>query len=158
MRPRKTITVYTDGSCLGNPGPGGYGIVLIYKQHQKELAKGYRLTTNNRMEMLAAVVALESLKEPCNVVLTTDSQYLRQGITQWIHGWKKKDWKTASKQPVKNVDLWKRLDAVQQQHQIEWKWVKGHSGHPLNERVDDLARAAAEDQATEIDQGYEGSQ
>ncbi|GLP96197.1 ribonuclease HI [Paraferrimonas sedimenticola] len=158
MAQTKHIRIYTDGSCLGNPGPGGYGILLTYKQHKKELSKGYRLTTNNRMEMLAAIVALESLTEPCQVTLTSDSQYLRQGITQWIHGWKKKGWKTASKQPVKNVDLWKRLDTCQQQHQIDWQWVKGHAGHPENERVDDLARIAAEEAATHIDEAYENSQ
>lgn len=107
---QKHIEIYTDGSCLGNPGPGGYGAVLKYKEHSKELSKGYQLTTNNRMEMLATIVALESLKEPCQVTLTTDSQYVRQGITQWIAKWKKNQWKTASKQPVKNVDLWQQLD------------------------------------------------
>ncbi|HEY5718557.1 MAG TPA: ribonuclease HI [Motiliproteus sp.] len=144
----KKVIAYTDGSCLGNPGPGGYGALLIYRDRdihkEKELSQGYRLTTNNRMELMAAIVALEILREPCDVVLTTDSQYVRQGITSWIQGWKRKGWKTASRQPVKNVDLWQRLDAACQQHQVDWRWVKGHSGHPENERVDDLARAAAE--------------
>ena len=139
----KQITLYTDGSCLGNPGPGGYAAVLIYKQHRKELAQGYELTTNNRMELMAAISGLQSLSEPCPVKLTTDSQYVRQGITQWIHGWKKKGWKTANREPVKNVDLWLQLDSEIQRHDVEWFWVKGHSGHPENERCDELARNAA---------------
>ncbi|NOI66624.1 ribonuclease HI [Vibrio sp. 99-8-1] len=149
----KQVEVFTDGSCLGNPGPGGYGIVLRYKQNEKQLAKGFELTTNNRMEMMAAVVALKSLKEPCQVTLTTDSQYVRQGITQWIHNWKKRGWKTADKKPVKNADLWQALDTESARHQVEWKWVKGHAGHRENEICDDIARAAAEN-PTEIDQGY----
>ena len=158
----KKVIAYTDGSCLGNPGPGGYGALLIYRDQsvhkQKELSQGYRLTTNNRMELMAAIVALEILREPCEVVLTTDSQYVRQGITSWIQGWKRKGWKTASRQPVKNVDLWQRLDAACQQHQIDWRWVKGHSGHPENERVDDLARAAAEGKNGPLlqDSGFQG--
>ncbi|BDY04528.1 ribonuclease HI [Ferrimonas sp. YFM] len=155
MTQLKSVTLYTDGSCLGNPGPGGYGVLLRYRQHTREMSEGYRLTTNNRMEMLAAIVGLESLKERCVVDLHTDSQYLRQGITQWIHGWKRKGWKTASKQPVKNVDLWKRLDEVTQKHQIEWHWVKGHSGQPENERVDDLAREAASGSDLKEDTGYQ---
>ncbi|GGB09166.1 ribonuclease H [Agarivorans gilvus] len=147
--------MFTDGSCLGNPGPGGYAALLVYQQHKKEISQGYRLTTNNRMEMLAAIVALESLTQPCKVILTTDSQYVRQGITQWIHNWKKRDWKTAAKAEVKNADLWKRLDAACQPHQLEWHWVKGHAGHPENERVDLLAREAATQNATLIDQVYE---
>ena len=139
----KQITLYTDGSCLGNPGPGGYAAVLIYKQHRKELAQGYELTTNNRMELMAAIAGLQSLSEPCQVKLTTDSQYVRQGITQWIHGWKKKGWKTANREPVKNVELWLLLDSEIQRHDVEWFWVKGHSGHPENERCDELARNAA---------------
>ncbi len=130
-------------------------MLLRYRQHTREMSEGYRLTTNNRMEMLAAIIGLESLKEPCVVDLHTDSQYLRQGITQWIHGWKRKGWKTASKQPVKNVDLWKRLDEVTQKHQIEWHWVKGHSGQPENERVDDLAREAASGNELKEDTGYQ---
>ena len=140
----KQITLYTDGSCLGNPGPGGYAAVLIYKQHRKELAQGYELTTNNRMELMAAIAGLQSLSEPCQVKLTTDSQYVRQGITQWIHGWKKKGWKTANREPVKNVDLWLQLDSEIQRHDVEWFWVKGHSNHPENDRVDQLAREAIE--------------
>lgn len=156
MAELKQIQAFTDGSCLGNPGPGGYGALLIYKGHRKELSQGYRLTTNNRMELLAAIAALETLNEQCQVILTTDSQYVRQGITQWIHGWKRKGWKTASKQPVKNVDLWKRLDEACQRHQVDWRWVKGHSGHPENERVDDLARAAAESNNLLDDEGFSG--
>ncbi|WP_163933188.1 ribonuclease HI [Paraferrimonas sp. SM1919] len=154
---RKQIQIFTDGSSLKNPGPSGYGAVLIYKQHRKELSKGYKLSTNNRMEMLAAIAALESLKEPCNVELTTDSQYVRQGITQWLPGWKKKNWLTAAKQPVKNKDLWQRLDTACEHHQVNWHWVKGHSGHPENERCDQLARTAAESNPTEIDQGYQAN-
>ena len=139
----KQITLYTDGSCLGNPGPGGYAAVLIYKQHRKELAQGYELTTNNRMELMAAIAGLQSLSEPSQVKLTNDSQNVRQGITQWIHGWKKKGWKTANREPVKNVDLWLQLDSEIQRHDVEWFWVKGHSGHPENGRCDELARNAA---------------
>ncbi len=151
----KQITLYTDGSCLGNPGPGGYAAVLIYKQHRKELAQGYELTTNNRMELMAAIAGLQSLSEPCQVKLTTDSQYVRQGITLWIHGWKKKGWKTANREPVKNVDLWLLLDSEIQRHDVEWFWVKGHSGHPENERCDELARnAALAADSRLIDSGY----
>lgn len=156
MNTTKLIQAFTDGSCLGNPGPGGYGALLVYKAHRIELSQGFVLTTNNRMELLGAIEALASLNEPCQVVLTTDSQYVRQGITQWIHGWKKKGWKTANRQPVKNVDLWQRLDALNQQHQVEWRWVKGHSGHPENERVDDLAREAAESKERLVDTGFAG--
>ncbi len=152
----KQVEIFTDGSCLGNPGPGGYGIVLRYKQTEKTLGKGYRLTTNNRMEMMAAVVALQTLKEPCHVILTTDSQYVRQGITQWIHNWKKRGWKTADKKPVKNADLWQALDKETARHTVDWRWVKGHAGHRENEMCDDLARAAAEN-PTEDDTGYQPS-
>ncbi|GAM73072.1 ribonuclease HI [Vibrio ishigakensis] len=152
----KQVEIFTDGSCLGNPGPGGYGIVLRYKGHEKQIAKGFELTTNNRMEMMAAVEALKLLKEPCEVVLTTDSQYVRQGITQWIHGWKKRGWKKADKKPVINVDLWKALDSEAQRHKIEWKWVKGHAGHRENEICDEIARAAA-DNPTDVDTGYQES-
>lgn len=154
---QQEVEVFTDGSCLGNPGPGGYGAILTYGAHRKELSQGYKRTTNNRMELLAAIVALESLKRPCKVTLTTDSQYVRQGITSWLAGWKRKGWKTASKQPVKNVDLWKRLDAASQQHDVDWKWVKGHSGHPENERCDDLARDAASGSDLLVDEGYQES-
>ncbi len=152
----KKIQLYTDGSCLGNPGPGGYGTVLIYNKHRRELAEGYLRTTNNRMEMLACIKGLETLTEACEIDLTTDSQYVRQGITQWIHNWKKRGWKTAAKAPVKNVDLWKALDEAQEKHKITWHWVKGHSGHPENERCDDLARQAAEAKPTQEDLGYDG--
>lgn len=151
---KKQVEIFTDGSCLGNPGPGGYGVVMRYKQVEKTLAKGYRLTTNNRMEMMAAVVALKTLKEPCHVSLTTDSQYVRQGITLWIHNWKKRGWKTADKKPVKNADLWQALDAETARHQVEWHWVKGHAGHRENEMCDELARSAAEN-PTEDDVGYQ---
>ena len=151
---RKQLEIFTDGSCLGNPGPGGYGAILRYKQHEKIFSVGFRLTTNNRMEMMAAIVALEALVEPCDVVLSTDSQYVRQGITQWIHNWKKRGWKTADKKPVKNVDLWKRLDAALSEHKISWEWVKGHAGHPENERCDELAREAASNPTLE-DVGYQ---
>lgn len=154
---RKTVAIYTDGSCLGNPGPGGYGVVLRYQQHQKEMSAGYKQTTNNRMELLAAIVGLESLKQPCDVDLTTDSQYVRLGITQWLANWKKNNWKTSQKEPVKNQDLWRRLDAACQGHKVNWHWVKGHAGHPENERCDELARVAATHQATEIDEGFQPS-
>lgn len=139
----KQVEIFTDGSCLGNPGPGGYGAILRYQQKEKCFSAGYQLTTNNRMELMASIVALEALNQPCKVTLSTDSQYVRQGITQWIHNWKRRGWKTADKKPVKNVDLWQRLDKALQSHQVEWMWVKGHSGHIENERCDELARKAA---------------
>lgn len=151
----KQISLFTDGSCLGNPGPGGYGAILVYKQHQKELSQGYRLTTNNRMELMAAIAGLQSLQEPCMVRLTTDSQYVKQGITQWIQNWKRRGWLTASKEPVKNVDLWKLLDTEVQRHQVDWHWVKGHSGHDENERCDILARDAAMSHDLREDTGYQ---
>jgi ribonuclease HI len=135
----KDVQIFTDGACRGNPGPGGWGAVLRTGRHEKELFGGEALTTNNRMELMAAIQALEALREPCNVVLTTDSQYVRKGITEWMANWKKRGWRTAAKQPVKNVDLWQRLDEARQRHQIEWRWVKGHSGHVDNERADQLA-------------------
>lgn len=150
----KKVHIYTDGSCLGNPGPGGYGIVIEYGEHQKELSAGYKLTTNNRMEMLAAIKGLEALKRPCDVILTTDSQYLRQGIQTWIHNWKKNGWRTSAKKPVKNADLWQALDAATTRHTIRWDWVKGHNGHPQNERCDELARAAAESSTLLDDTGF----
>lgn len=150
----KKVQLYTDGSCLGNPGPGGYGIVMSFNQHRKELSQGYQLTTNNRMELLATIVGLQQLKEPCDVVLTTDSQYVKNGINQWIHNWKRNGWKTAAKKPVKNVDLWQLLDEVITKHNVDWRWVKGHSGHPENERCDDLARQAAESNELLPDTGY----
>ncbi len=155
MMGMKQLSIFTDGSCLGNPGPGGYGVVMKYKQHTKEIADGFLLTTNNRMELLAPIIALEALKVPCKIVLTSDSQYMRQGITQWIHGWKKKGWITSSKQPVKNVDLWKRLDQASKGHEIDWRWVKGHAGHVENERCDTLARDAAEAKPKQEDIGYQ---
>ncbi|HCC5748002.1 TPA: ribonuclease HI [Morganella morganii] len=148
------VEIFTDGSCLGNPGPGGYGALLRYKGHEKALSEGFFLTTNNRMELLAAIVALEALKRPCDIVLTTDSQYVRQGITQWIHNWKRRGWRKADKSQVVNVDLWQRLDAAITRHQIDWQWVKGHAGHPENERCDELARAAAESPSQD-DTGYQ---
>ena len=137
----KEVEIHTDGSCLGNPGPGGWGAVLRHQGRERELSGGEALTTNNRMELMAAIAALEALTRPCTVALHTDSQYLRQGITAWIHGWKRNGWKTADKKPVKNEELWKRLDAALKQHKIEWKWVKGHAGDEMNERADALARA-----------------
>ncbi|HHN8305253.1 ribonuclease HI [Morganella morganii] len=151
---RDKVEIFTDGSCLGNPGPGGYGALLRYKGHEKALSEGFFLTTNNRMELLAAIVALETLKRPCDIVLTTDSQYVRQGITQWIHNWKRRGWRKADKSQVVNVDLWQRLDAAITRHQIDWQWVKGHAGHPENERCDELARAAAESPSQD-DTGYQ---
>lgn len=153
----KQVEIFTDGSCLGNPGPGGYGAILRYQQHEKTLSAGFFMTTNNRMELLAAIVALETLKFPCKITLTTDSQYVRQGITQWIHSWKKRQWRKADKSPVLNVDLWKRLDSAIQRHEIEWHWVKGHAGHDENERCDELAKAAAQS-PTQDDTGYIESQ
>ena len=139
----KNVQIFTDGSCLGNPGPGGYGAVLMFNQHRKEISQGYKNTTNNRMELLAAIEGLALLTEPCKVDLTTDSQYVKNGINQWIHNWRKNGWRTADKKPVKNADLWKRLDEEVKRHQVDWHWVKGHSGHPENERCDELARTAA---------------
>jgi ribonuclease HI len=136
------VIVHTDGACSGNPGPGGYGVILEWNGQKKEIKGGEAHTTNNRMELMAAIVALESLKRACTVHIHTDSQYLRDGITKWIFGWKKNGWKTADKKPVKNVDLWQRLDAALKTHKIEWHWVKGHAGHELNERADELAREA----------------
>ncbi|WP_237154534.1 ribonuclease HI [Oryzibacter oryziterrae] len=136
----KRVTVYTDGACSGNPGPGGWGAILIYGGREKELCGGEADTTNNRMELTAACVALESLTRPCGVDLWTDSQYVKGGITGWIFGWKRNGWRTADKKAVKNADLWQRLDVAAAKHQIEWHWVKGHAGHDMNERADALAR------------------
>lgn len=138
----KKVTIYTDGACSGNPGPGGWGAILIYNEHEKELSGGAEATTNNRMEMQAALEALRSLKEPCEVALYTDSNYLRQGILEWLKGWKARGWRTADKKPVKNQDLWEALDMETQRHRISWHWVKGHSGDSMNERADQLAVAA----------------
>jgi ribonuclease HI len=136
------VAIFTDGACRGNPGPGGWGAILKFRTVEKELSGGTADTTNNRMEMIAAISALEALKRSAAVDLYTDSTYVRDGITKWIHGWKKRDWRTADKKPVKNVDLWQRLEAAMGQHRVEWHWVKGHSGHPENERADKLAREA----------------
>jgi ribonuclease HI len=134
--------IYTDGACRGNPGPGGWAAVLRYKGHEKELYGAEPLTTNNRMELMAAIRGLESLKRPCRVRLTTDSQYVQKGITEWLPNWKRNGWKTAGKKPVKNADLWQRLDAAIAGHEIRWEWVRGHSGHSENERADELANKA----------------
>jgi ribonuclease HI len=136
------VDIYTDGACSGNPGPGGWGAILRWNGSEKELSGGERETTNNRMELMAAIVALESLTRPVPVRLHTDSQYVRDGITQWIAGWKRNGWKTAARRPVKNEDLWRRLDAAQAQHNVSWHWIRGHDGHPENERADELARGA----------------
>jgi len=150
----KSVELFTDGSCLGNPGPGGYGALLVFNGHKKTLSQGFKLTTNNRMELLAVIKGLEALTQECKVTLTTDSNYVKDGITKWIFNWKKNGWKTASKQPVKNVDLWKLLDEQVARHSVDWHWVKGHSGHPENELVDDLAREAAESDALLDDTGF----
>ena len=135
----KNIVIYTDGACSGNPGPGGWGALLIYADHQKEIMEGAFETTNNRMELTAAIEALKALSEPCTVILHTDSTYVKDGITKWIDNWKNNGWRTAAKKPVKNADLWKDLDLAVKYHTIEWKWVKGHNGDAGNERADELA-------------------
>ena len=135
----KHVEIFTDGACRGNPGPGGWGALLRFGTIEKSLHGGEKLTTNNRMELMAAIEGLSALKEPCEVVITTDSQYVRKGITEWLAGWKRNGWRTASKQPVKNADLWQRLDELNQRHKVEWHWVKGHSGHRENELADLLA-------------------
>ncbi|MFY0656686.1 MAG: ribonuclease HI [Neptunomonas phycophila] len=139
------VKIYTDGACKGNPGPGGWGALLRYGEKEKQLWGGELDTTNNRMELMAAIQALAELKRNCHVILTTDSQYVRKGITEWITGWRKNGWKTAAKKPVKNADLWQQLDALTQQHTIDWRWVKGHSGHPENELADELANRGVEE-------------
>jgi len=157
------VVAYTDGSSRGNPGPGGYGAVLLYVdpsgvEHRKELNQGYRVTTNNRMELLAAIVALEALRRPCAVELHSDSQYVVNAFNQhWIEGWERRGWKNANKQPVKNPDLWKRLIAAAAPHEVTWLWVKGHAGHELNERADELATLAADGLDGELleDEGFE---
>jgi ribonuclease HI len=138
------ITIHTDGACSGNPGPGGWGAVLEWKGHEKELFGGEPQTTNNRMELMAAIQALEALKRPSQVRLVTDSIYVRDGVSKWIHGWKRNGWKTAAKKPVKNADLWQRLDEAARRHDVSWEWIKGHAGHPENERADALARAGVD--------------
>jgi ribonuclease HI len=134
------VIVHTDGACSGNPGPGGWGVILDYNGTRKELSGGEAATTNNRMELMAAIMALETLKRPMPVEMHVDSNYVKDGITKWIHGWKKNGWKTADKKPVKNAELWQRLDAALKQHKVSWHWVKGHAGHDDNERADELAR------------------
>lgn len=151
---RKQIEIFTDGSCLGNPGAGGIGVLLRYKQHEKSLSKGYFLTTNNRMELLAVIEALNSLKEPCDIHLYSDSQYMKNGITQWIFNWKKNNWKASSGKPVKNQDLWIALDQAIARHKVDWRWVKGHAGHRENELCDQLAKQGAEN-PTLHDEGYQ---
>ena len=141
---RKQVEVHTDGACLGNPGPGGWAALLRWRGIERELVGGEADTTNNRMELMAAISALEALREPCEVVLSTDSQYVRQGILEWLRNWIRRGWKTAGGDPVKNRDLWERLQQAASQHHVEWRWVKGHSGDPDNERVDQLARTEAE--------------
>ena len=143
MTPR--LVIYTDGACRGNPGPGGWGALLMYGDKKKEICGGELATTNNRMELMAAIQALESLKKPCEVELHTDSKYVQQGIHEWIHGWKRRGWLTADKKPVKNEDLWRRLDEARSRHNVQWRWVKGHAGHELNELADALARRGIKD-------------
>ena len=140
----RTVEIFTDGACKGNPGPGGWGALLRVGRHEKELSGSEAQTTNNRMELTAAIRALEALIEPCEVILHSDSKYVLDGITKWVHGWQKNGWKNASKQPVRNADLWHELIAAAKQHRVEWVWVKGHNGHAENERVDALACAAAD--------------
>ena len=139
---KKPVMIFTDGACKGNPGPGGWAALLRYQSSEKQLQGAEATTTNNRMEMLAAIKALEELKQPCTVILCTDSQYLKRGITEWIYSWKKNNWQAAAKKQIKNLDLWQRLDHLVQIHQVEWQWVKGHSGHPENTLVDQLANEA----------------
>lgn len=140
---KNTVEIFTDGACKGNPGPGGWGVLLRYNGQEKPLHGGEAETTNNRMELMAAIEGLKALKRPCHVRLTTDSNYVKQGIENWIHNWKKNGWRTANKQPVKNADLWQELDALVSQHQVKWHWVKGHNGHRENEIADELANLGA---------------
>lgn len=139
------VEIHTDGACRGNPGPGGWGAILRAGANEKEIYGGETLTTNNRMELMAAIQALESLKRPCRVILVTDSQYVRQGITQWLAQWKRRNWLTADKKPVKNIELWQRLEQAAARHQVEWRWIKGHAGHVDNERADALANRAIDE-------------
>jgi ribonuclease HI len=134
------VTIYTDGACAGNPGPGGWGVILMSGTHRKELSGGEAATTNNRMELMAAITALETLTKPAHVDIHTDSEYVKKGISEWIRGWKRNGWRTSTKQPVKNAELWQRLDAAQARHEVHWHWVRGHAGHTENERADELAR------------------
>jgi ribonuclease HI len=137
---KPNVTIYTDGACAGNPGPGGWGAILISGSHRKELTGGEAATTNNRMELMAAISALEALKMPARVDIHTDSEYVQKGISGWINGWKRNGWRTSTRQPVKNADLWQRLDAARARHEVRWHWVRGHAGHLENERADELAR------------------
>jgi ribonuclease HI len=146
LAPTERVTIYTDGACSGNPGPGGWGALLTVGGRTKELSGGEPVTTNNRMELTAAIMALEALTRPCAVDLYTDSQYVRQGITAWMHNWKRRGWRTADNKPVKNEDLWRRLDAARASHRVVWHWVRGHAGDPNNERVDALSRAQVAEQ------------
>ena len=141
----KSVEIYTDGACSGNPGPGGWGAILIWNGHRKEIKGGEALTTNNRMELMAAIAALEALKTGVEADLYTDSAYVRNGISTWIHGWKRNGWRTADKKPVKNAELWQRLEQALARHRVRWHWVKGHAGHPENERADELAREGMAD-------------
>ena len=136
------VEIFTDGACSGNPGPGGWGTILRAKGLEKELSGGEKMTTNNRMEMMAVIAGLEALKRPCHVTITTDSQYVMKGMTEWLKGWKAKNWRTAARQPVKNADLWQRMDAAAQPHKLEWEWVRGHDGHPENEPINWLSMPA----------------
>uniref|UniRef100_A0A7C4AHC2 Ribonuclease H n=1 Tax=Fundidesulfovibrio putealis TaxID=270496 RepID=A0A7C4AHC2_9BACT len=155
--PACPVLIHTDGACLGNPGPGGYGAILHFNGVEKELSKGYKLTTNNRMEMLAVIAALESLTRPCEVRVVTDSMYVRDAIEKrWLYNWKRNGWKTAAKTPVKNRDLWMRMDGLLALHKVKFEWVRGHAGHPENVRCDVLARTAAQGRGLEPDEGYPG--
>ncbi len=154
----QTVEIFTDGACSGNPGPGGWGAVLRLGAHEKELHGGAAETTNNRMELTAAIEALNALKRPCHVVLTTDSEYVRKGITEWITAWKARGWKTAQKKPVKNEALWRALDEAAARHRIDWCWVKGHAGHPENERADALARQGAEEARQGAEEARQGAE
>ena len=145
MTAEDEVKIFTDGACRGNPGPGGWGVLLQYNGTEKELRGAELQTTNNRMELTAAIMGVEALKRPCKITLTTDSQYVKHGITEWLKDWKLRGWKTANKKQVKNVDLWQRLDTAVTQHDINWEWVKGHSGHPENDRVDQLANLAIDE-------------
>jgi len=142
--PEEKVELFADGACLGNPGPGGWAAILRFNGTEKEISGGEAHTTNNRMELMAVIEGLKALSRPCRIAVTTDSQYVQKGITEWIIGWKKRGWRTADKKPVKNVDLWQALDEARALHKATWHWVKGHSGHPENDRVDELARAEAE--------------
>jgi ribonuclease HI len=142
MSKTNRVEIYTDGACSGNPGPGGWGSVLLYNGHRRELSGGEAQTTNNRMELMAVIQALETLKRPCEVILHTDSTYVMKGMTEWLENWKRRNWRTADRKPVKNVELWQRLEQAIGRHAVQWRWVRGHSGVPGNERADELARLA----------------